>query len=70
MAIEMTSDEVIDLLLRHGVQVLELVHRRELGHVETVGRDAVYPHKQTNQDAELYAKLSYRQELRTHPACA
>lgn len=41
VAVEMASDEVIDLLLRDSVEVLELVHGRELGHVETVGRDTV-----------------------------
>jgi hypothetical protein len=41
VAVEVTTDEFVDLLLRHCVQVLEFVHGRELFHVETVGQDAV-----------------------------
>jgi hypothetical protein len=36
-----TSNEIVDLLFRDGVKVLELVHRRELGDVETVGCNTV-----------------------------
>lgn len=32
----MTSDEVVDLGFRHGVHVLELVHSRKLGDVQTI----------------------------------
>lgn len=41
VTVEMTSDEVVDLLFRNGVKILELVHGRELGDVETVGSDSV-----------------------------
>lgn len=41
MAVEVTPDEVVDLGLGHGVQVLELVHGGELDDVETVGKDTV-----------------------------
>jgi hypothetical protein len=34
-------DEIVDLLLRNSVEVLELVHGRELGNVETVRRNTV-----------------------------
>lgn len=39
--IEMPSHEIMDLLLRLLMQVLELVHSAELGDVETVGQHAV-----------------------------
>lgn len=41
MAVEMTPDEVIDLVLGHCVEVLELVHGREFNDVQTVGKYAV-----------------------------
>ena len=37
----MTPNEIVDLLLGHGVQVLKLVHGRKLDDVQAVGRDAV-----------------------------
>lgn len=37
----MSPDEFVQLLLGDGVQILELVQRRELLHVEPVGRDHV-----------------------------
>jgi hypothetical protein len=41
VAIEVTSDEVVDLGFGHGVEVLELVHGGELDDVETVRQDAI-----------------------------
>jgi len=41
VTVEVTSHELVDLLLGHGVHVLELVHGRELVDVEAVGRHAV-----------------------------
>ena len=42
MTIKVASNEVVDLLLGLNVQVLELVHRRELLDVETVREDAIW----------------------------
>lgn len=41
MSVEMPTDELIDLRLGCGVQVLELVHRLEFDDVKPVGDDAV-----------------------------
>jgi hypothetical protein len=41
VAIEMSADKVVDLLLCLLVQVLEFVDSRELGDVETIGQNAV-----------------------------
>jgi len=41
VSVKVTSDELVDLGLGEGVQVLELVHRLELDNVETVGEDSV-----------------------------
>lgn len=41
VAIEVTADEVVDLLLGLLMEVLELVHGRKLGDVETVGEDTI-----------------------------
>jgi hypothetical protein len=41
VTVEVAADEVVDLLLGLDVEVLELVHGRELDDVETVGQDAV-----------------------------
>lgn len=41
MAVEVSSDELVNLRLGRRVQVLELVHRLELDNVETVREDAV-----------------------------
>ena len=41
MAIEMTPHEVMDAILGDGVQVLELVHGRELDDVQTIGQDTI-----------------------------
>jgi hypothetical protein len=37
VAVEVTSHEVVNLLLRLLVQVLEFVHSGKLGHVQSVG---------------------------------
>lgn len=42
MPVKVASDKLVDLLLGHRVQVLELVHGRELLHVQTVGQHAVW----------------------------
>ena len=36
MTVEMTSDEIVDLLFRNLMKILEFVHRRELDHVQSV----------------------------------
>lgn len=41
VSVKVTSDELVDLGLGQGVQVLELVHRLELDDVETVGKHSV-----------------------------
>lgn len=41
VAVEVTADKVIDLLLGNRVHVLELVHRTELDDIETVGQNTV-----------------------------
>lgn len=41
MAVEVTADKVMNLLLVLLVEVLELVHGRELGDVETIGEDTI-----------------------------
>ncbi|KAL8419057.1 hypothetical protein RB594_002311 [Gaeumannomyces avenae] len=41
MPVEVAADKVVDLLLGLRVQVLELVHSGELGHVQAVGQDTV-----------------------------
>jgi len=42
MTIEMTSDEIVNLLLGLNVEVLELVHSSEFLDVETVGEDTIW----------------------------
>jgi hypothetical protein len=42
MTIEMTSDEIVNLLLGLDVEVLELVHGSKLLDVETVGEDTIW----------------------------
>jgi hypothetical protein len=42
MTIEMTSDEIVNLLLGLYVEVLELVHGSKLLDVETVGEDTIW----------------------------
>ena len=41
VSVEVALDELVDLGFGDGVKVLELVHGRELDHVETVGEHAV-----------------------------
>ena len=41
MTIEMTSDEIVNLLLGLDVEILEFVHSRELLDVKTVGKDTI-----------------------------
>ena len=41
VAVEMTSNEVMDLSFRCRMKVLELVHRLELHHIEAVRKDAI-----------------------------
>ena len=43
VSVEVSADEVVDLFLGLDVQVLELVHRRELLDVKTVRQDTVCP---------------------------
>ena len=40
--VEVSSDELLDAILAFGVDVLELMHGRELLHVQTVGSDDVW----------------------------
>jgi len=42
MTIEMTSDEIVNLLLGLNVEVLEFVHSSELLDVKTVGEDTIW----------------------------
>lgn len=42
MAIKVSLDELVDLCLAHGVEILELVHGREFNDVETIGQDAIW----------------------------
>lgn len=42
VAIEMSSDEVVDLLLGLGVEVLEFVHSRKLNDVEAIGKNTIW----------------------------
>jgi hypothetical protein len=42
MTIEMTSDEIVNLLLGLNVEVLEFVHSCELLDVKTVGEDTIW----------------------------
>jgi hypothetical protein len=42
MTIEMTSDEIVNLLLGLNVEVLEFVHSSEFLDVETVGEDTIW----------------------------
>ena len=41
MPVEVSADKVIDLLLRKGMQILELMHGRELDDVEAIRQNAV-----------------------------
>lgn len=41
MPVEVAARELVNLLLRHGMKILELVERRELLHVQSVGCDDV-----------------------------
>ena len=41
MAVEVPADKVVDLRFRCRVQILELVHRLELNHIETVREDPI-----------------------------
>lgn len=41
MTVEVTTDEVVDFLFRLNVQVLELVHCRELLDVQTVWQNTI-----------------------------
>ena len=43
VSVEVSADEIVDLLLGLDVQVLELVHGRELLDVEAVRQDTVFP---------------------------
>ena len=52
MTIEMTSDEIVNLLLGLNVEVLELVHSSELLDVETVGEDSVWLSAGTHEQSE------------------
>ena len=42
VAVEVSAHKLVDLLLRGGVKVLELVHRLELDDVQTVRENAVW----------------------------
>lgn len=41
MTVKVASDEVVDFLLGVLVQILKLMHGRELGNVEAIGQDSV-----------------------------
>lgn len=41
VSVEVTTNEFVDLLLGHCVQVLEFVHGRKLFHVQTVRQDTI-----------------------------
>ena len=41
MPVEVATNKVIDLRFGDGMQVLELVHGRELDDVEPIGQDAI-----------------------------
>lgn len=41
MTVEMTSNEIVDLLFGLDVEVLELVHCGKLDDIQTVGQDAI-----------------------------
>ena len=42
MTVEVSPDEIVDLLLGLDVEVLELVHGRKLLDIETVGQNTIY----------------------------
>lgn len=42
VTVEVSLDELVDLGLGNGVQVLELVHGREFDYIETIGQDTVW----------------------------
>ena len=42
VAVKVSPDEVVDLGLGRGVEVLELVHGLELDDIESVGEDAIW----------------------------
>lgn len=42
VSVKMTSYKVVNAILGHGVQILELVHCRELDDVESVGQHTIY----------------------------
>lgn len=41
VSVEVATNKFVDLLLGHGVQVLEFVHGRKLFHVQTVRQDTI-----------------------------
>ena len=41
MAIEMSPHEIINLTLRRLMQILELMHRLELDHIQPIGKDTI-----------------------------
>ena len=42
VAVKVASDKVVDAILRHCVQILELVHCLEFDDVESVGQHTIY----------------------------
>jgi hypothetical protein len=42
VAIKVTANKVVDAVLGHGMQVLELVHGRELDYIQAIGQYSVY----------------------------
>ena len=42
MPVEMSSDKLVDFVLRNGVKVLELVESRKLFDIESIWRDHVW----------------------------
>lgn len=42
VAVEMPSDEVVNLFFRLSVEVLELVHGRKLDDIQAVGKDTIW----------------------------
>lgn len=41
MSVEVTANELVNFILGHRVKILELVKRRELLHVQSVGRNDI-----------------------------
>lgn len=49
MAIEMSSNEVIDFAFSQRMQILELVHSRELDYIETIRQNTICEGRVSNR---------------------